>query len=222
MPVQPLCPGQIDGVHGPTTDHGCGYTLESRNLRSGKSRHPPRPHSGRCGFCDGNQRRRRARRPQAVNPGIMAAPQTGVAQLNRSTPVSARTNRLPAEQHNATGKPPAGDDRRTPSRLAPLGKADDCNQRCRVDHAVKRTDPQQFSPPSHRQLDVWRAHQPPPMKHRRAQRLPATAGSSAITIITVIRDRRSALRDAPPTATSSAAPNFSATALPSVSRTGLC
>ena len=50
-----------------------------------------------------------------------------------------------AEQHDATGKAPAGDDRRTPSRLAPLGKADDSNQRRRVDHAVKRTDPQQLS-----------------------------------------------------------------------------
>jgi hypothetical protein len=32
----PLCPHQIDGVHGPATDHGCGYTtcvLENRDTR---------------------------------------------------------------------------------------------------------------------------------------------------------------------------------------------
>ena len=60
-------------------------------------------------------------------------------------PGQRKDKQATAEQHDATGKAPARDDRRTPSRFAPLGKADDCNQRRRVDHAVKRAVPQQFS-----------------------------------------------------------------------------
>src|ERR1700746_2648247 len=46
-------------------------------------------------YHDGDQRRRKARNPNAVHPSINAAPPIGVTQLIRVTPVSASTNRLP-------------------------------------------------------------------------------------------------------------------------------